>query len=445
MARQLGVKPMPHQQRVFDVAGELDPETRLPAYREIIVTMMRQNGKTVIVFSVEVDRCNLWTPRQRVLYTAQTGSDARKKLLQDQKPILEASPLWGTVTKVREAKGEEEIVFRNGSRIGLAARSESGGHSYTVNLGIIDEAWEDEDDRREQAIIPAMNTIPDAQLWICSTQGTEASTYLNRKTELGRAAASDDKGSGIAYFEWSIPPDADIENPEVWWTYMPALGWTIQPPVVAHALQSMVQNGEESEWRRAYGNQRTRGTADRVIPAAVWEVLQRPDAEVAREEAVAFGLHVHPERISAAICASDRQRVELVDFRAGTGWVRERVANLMDRYRGTVYIDNGGSARSLGDDLETQDGRTIGRLSGAEVAAACGRIYDAIADATVRFRQHEALDAAVAGLGRKPIGDRFVWSQSSSTADITPFMAATLAYDGAMRDEQGGDVLLYVA
>ena len=49
LARQLGQPLMPWQQLVADVGLELDPESGLPAYREIVVTVPRQSGKTTLV------------------------------------------------------------------------------------------------------------------------------------------------------------------------------------------------------------------------------------------------------------------------------------------------------------------------------------------------------------------------------------------------------------
>lgn len=413
---------MPHQRQVLDVGLEIDPDTGIFAYREVIVTMPRQMGKTVLIFSVELDRCTMWPERQRVIYSAQTGTDARRKLIEDQKPVLKASPLWAAVAKVREAQGNESFVFKNGSLITVNAKSEESGHGFTVDLGVVDEAWKDEDSRREQSMVPAMNTRPWAQLWVCSTQGTARSNYLNRKTEVGRHAATIDKGTGIAYFEWSIPEDADIEDPEVWWQYLPALGWTITPAAVAHALETM----DEQEWRRAYGNQQTKVLTSRVIPATIWEAVQDPGAEVARDGRVHFGLDVHPERSSAAIAASDGRVLELVAHEAGTGWLVDRASTLRDRWGGRFVIDGGGPAASLVSDLEGA-GLPVVQLSNAEVAKACARMYDNLADGRVTVRTAPAFDLAVEGLAKRPLGDRFVWARQVSATDITPFFAATLA------------------
>src|SRR5687768_2384450 len=87
---QLGLPLMPWQQLVADVGGEIDSETGLPAYRDIVVTIPRQNGKTTLVLGWEVQRALGWDGPQNIVYSAQSGKDARKKLLDDQVPILEA-------------------------------------------------------------------------------------------------------------------------------------------------------------------------------------------------------------------------------------------------------------------------------------------------------------------------------------------------------------------
>src|SRR5688572_29464794 len=80
IARALGQPLMPWQSLVADVAGEMLPDGT-PAFREVIVTVPRQQGKTTWLLAMEVERCTLRDRPQRVAYTAQTGSDARKKML----------------------------------------------------------------------------------------------------------------------------------------------------------------------------------------------------------------------------------------------------------------------------------------------------------------------------------------------------------------------------
>lgn len=415
---------MPWQRLVVDVAGEYDPDTGVPFYREVDLTVMRQQGKSTLMLAGQTDRCISWPRPQRVSYSAQTGKDARAKLLQDFVPAWQTSPLWKLIRGVRRARGEEGIDWESGSLIDVMAGTGSAGHGRTLDLGHIDEAFDDEDDRREQAMVPAMSTREDAQLWVVSTAGTSKSTYLRRKVEAGRHAAMQDRGAGTAYFEWSVPDGEDIDDPDVWWQHMPALGWTVKPAAIRHARDTM----EESEFRRAYCNQWTEAEHDRVIPADLWKMCCDP--MYAPTGALTIGVDVLPDRSAGAVAAVGGGAAELAEHAPGTGWIVPWAAEhkLEEVRRATFVIDGGGPAAPIADDLE-RAGLTVVRLSPQEVASACGRMFDSIADRKIKIRTSSLLDAAAAKVAKRPVGDRFVWSRSTSTGDITPLMAMTLGWD----------------
>ncbi len=263
---------MPWQQLVADVAGEYDPVTGRPAYREIIVTVPRQSGKTTEELIFQLDRAIMWSRPQRIAYTAQTGLDGRQKVINDFWPVIRHSPFNAAVARVLRGAAETAIVFKNESRLEVLATSEEAGHGRTLDLGVIDEAFADEDDRREQALLPAMATREDAQLLVFSTMGTQKSTYLNRKVEAGRNAVNEGFSSGIAYFEWSAAADADPDDPATWRSCMPALGHTITEETVRHARQTM----PDGEFRRAYLNQQMAGE-DHWLSRELWATRRHPD------------------------------------------------------------------------------------------------------------------------------------------------------------------------
>lgn len=266
---------MPWQRMVADVASEYDPMTGIPCYREITVTVPRQSGKTTEELTFQVDRGLLWGRPQRMAYTAQTGQDARMKVNNDFLPVLRRSPFNAAIARVLRGAAETAIEFRNGSRLEVLASAEEAGHGRTLDQATIDEAFADEDDRREQGILPAMATRADAQLFVFSTMGTGRSAYLNRKVAAGRAAVEAGTTVGIAYFEWSAEDDADPDDPATWWATMPALGHTITEATVRHARLTMT----DGEFRRAYLNQQ-REHDDRWLPPGAWADCRHPEGLV---------------------------------------------------------------------------------------------------------------------------------------------------------------------
>ena len=283
----------------------------------------------------------------------------------------------------------------------------------------MDEVWHDVDDRREQGLRPAMVTREDAQLLVCSTAGTAGSTVYNRKVEAGRRAAGEDAGHGMAYIEYSAPDDWNPEDRESWWSFMPALGHTITPTRVEQERLAM----GPGEFRRAYGNRPTPGV-DVIIPLDLWERVCSSSAKPEGE--LRFGVDIAEDRSMAAITAAGANgSVELIEYRAGTGWVADRCNELTRTHGAKVGFDAGGPAGVLADDLTHGD-----PLAGREVLYLCGALYDAIVEGQIVFRRDQAFDAAIAGAVKKPVGDLWAWSRKGSMADVTPLMAATVSLWG---------------
>jgi len=324
------------------------------------------------------------------------------------------------VKRVLRGAGNESITWKNGSRIDVLASTEAAGHGRDIDLGVIDEAMADYDDRREQALLPGMATRESPQLWVISNAGTQASTYLLRKVRDGRAAVESDPGYGIAYFEWSAPETADRDDPEVWRRTHPALGHKIEIDTIRQDRMTMA----DDEFARAYLNIWTQSD-QRVIPADAWDRICDPAAIVAPIKA--FGVDATPDRSSAAICVSYGRTVELVEVREGVRWLVERLDALVAKHGGVVAVDTMGPAGFLAElgSLPTVPYTT------RKYVAAVSQIYDRILDGDMAVRTHPLLDVAVDVATRRTIGDAWGWARKSLDGSVAPLVAATLALDAA--------------
>jgi phage terminase large subunit-like protein len=240
----LGFGLMPWQHEVNATTTELTAGGRF-AYRQVVLEVMRQQGKTVDLLSMMIFRA-LSRPGTQISYTAQTRLDARHRLLDVWWPLIERSKLSRFVD-VRRGSGSEAYLFRNGSMLGLVSGTQTSGHGDSLDLGVIDEAWAQEDDHIEQAMRPAMMTR-DAQLWVVSAAGTERSAYFRGKVEDGRARAEMKLTDRGAYFGYGAPDEADPADPATWRACMPALGITVSEETVAADFDLM----DLAEFRRAY-------------------------------------------------------------------------------------------------------------------------------------------------------------------------------------------------
>jgi hypothetical protein len=418
--RALGTPAMPWQEQVLRVATEQIGGR--PAYRTVILGVPRQCGKSSLLLSVLL--AAMTDNRKRSVYTAQTGFDAKRKVVDDWAPLIERSKLAPTVDRVYRAAGQEAILFRNGSRLEVMANSLIAGHGRTIDgAAVIDEAFADSDDRREQAMIPAMATKESAQLWIVSTAGTEESVYLRRKIVLGRQALEDDLDRDVCYFSWDAPEDSDIDDPATWYAAIPALGYTISEEVVRQARLTMSEN----DFRRSWLNQWTK-TDERVIPQTLLDACTHPTAP---DGQLVFAADISLDRaIASIVCADEHGRIELVDNRPGTAWLPDRLAQLVQRHGGRVVLDGYGPAGLLADDLERVKIPVL-RYTTRDCCYAANALYDALLAGTVQIRANDKINESCAAARKKPIGSSWLWSRADPAADLTPLHAMTLAYHAA--------------
>jgi hypothetical protein len=427
IAEQLGVPFMPWQRQVADVAMEVDPATGRLAYREVVLTTPRQSGKTTLELAAMVHRCRTW-PRSRVLYSAQDRIHARAKWEDDHVAALERSPFAGEFT-VRYQRGDEAIRWRNGSRHGITAPGEKAGHSDVLDVAVADEAWALEDSRLEQGLSPTMITRPQPQLWVVSTAGTHRSAYLRGKLDAGRARVGAGQPSTVAYFEWSAVPGSEPGDPATWRACMPALGHTVRESTIAAEYERL----DLADFCRAYLNWWPGEIpADwQVIAEADWLALAAPPSTPV--DPVAFAADVTPDRSAAAIAVAGVRgdglgHVEVVDHRPGTGWVVGRLVELAAKWGPcAIVVDEVGPAGSLVAPLEAAGLEVVKPSTRARAAADSG-FYDAVMDSrSLRYVPHPALDAAVAGAAKRPLGDSWAWARRGLSVDITPLVAVSLA------------------
>jgi phage terminase large subunit-like protein len=260
----LGPGLMPWQNDLNAVATERENGRFM--YRQVVVEVMRQQGKSVDLLSMMVAR-GLWRPGTQIAYTAQTRLDARKRMLDVWWPRIDQSALGRRkIIQVRKGSGSEALLFENGSMLSLVSGTETSGHGDVLDLGVIDEAWAQDDDHLEQAMRPAMMTR-DAQLWIVSAAGTERSTYFRGKVEDGRTRAEMGLTDTGCYVGYGFADDEDPADPETWRRRMPALGITVSEETVKADLDLM----DFAEFRRAYGCQ--------------WPEVAKPGWEVVGQDA----------------------------------------------------------------------------------------------------------------------------------------------------------------
>ena len=464
VAAGLGQPFMPWQLDAAMVGCEIDRETGLPAYRKVLITVPRQQGKTTLYLSWQVSRClsPRWAQPQRSAFTAQSGKDARDKWMDELFPLIRRSrALKPLVSRIYEGMGNEYVKFTNGSLIQLLSTSASSGHSKTLLQAVLDEIWHDTDSRREQGLGPSMLTIADAQVLMCSTAGTDASVVLDRYMELGRASVEADPGNGIAYIEYSAPDGWDPADEESYFGFMPALcpappcrcgGGKWRHTITMDAIRSERASMEPAEFARAYGNIPDRSGQRASMMSGGWAACADPRSRIEGPVALAFAVtsDESPWPGATSIAVSGRRadglgHGELTEpVRPGTAGLVDRLVELAERHDACVLVMNGaGAAAAFQKELiergfavtapgkDPPPGKRRLQVVGArEYAQACGALVQDVGNDRWRHLGQEPLDKAVAGARTRPLADAWAWSWRGAKADTGPVEAITLARHG---------------
>jgi hypothetical protein len=412
----LGKPLLEHQQYIADVAGELLPDGR-PAYDLVVVTMQRQAGKSHLCMARAGERC-MCVPMFRSFYTAQTGGEAQDQFLKFHEEIVKGSPLEPMVV-VRRGNGKADMTFPNRSTIRPLPPGENTAHGKQSDLYDVDEAWAFDEAQGKailQAIAPTQLTRPNAQVWIWSAGGTAASTWLAAMVARGRAG-----DPSIAYFEWGVPDDLDMDDLDAVAEHHPA-----HPDLITvDSLRAMrTKLDDPAEFARAAGNRWTEVIGG-AIDWRLWET-RRWDTDVPEDAPVGYG----------AARAADGQHVVVAAAAEVDGIAVVEILDVVPVYgaaevvkfwtgRDSLVVDPTGPSSGLHDEL-TRLKVPLLPFTGRDSSAACLNVLDALGSGAYRYRKHEALDAAVRVAGTRTVGDGGkAWARLAAGAPIAAIEAAT--------------------
>lgn len=463
MAARLGKPPMPHQAQIFDVAFEIDPDTGLLAYSEVIVIGPRQaTGKTELLLPVMTHRCvgfdkalAEWSRRefghavpepgpQRVLYTAQTADDARKKWRDVHLERLQASR-FRREFHPRLQQNMEAFVWANGSMWSPGSTTgKTGGTGDTLDLGVIDEAWSREDSRTELGMRPAMMTRQWKQLWATSmipglsraAPGTWP--WLAQKRQVGRARVEAGVRRGTAFFDFSAAPGLDPADPDTWWSCMPGLGHTVTEKTVREDFEAMDLVDFCAEY---LGWEPEASGGWKVVPKAAWKnakdehsVMELDGRVFAIDADPATGIYV---LMVSGLREDGRGHIETIESREGSAWLVERMQEIVGKgvrkrlQKPPVILLKSAVAAHLVEDLERARW-VVYAPTETEYKQACEALVQELIDGAVVHIGQESLTTGMGAAGKRENVEGG-WSWDRDQPGHSPVVGATLARWGVRR------------
>lgn len=447
----------------------------------------RQNGKDVVLEARELFGLFLSEDDELIIHSAHLF-DTSLRHFQRVEQLIESTPdldrfLTTHKGSVSRSHGKEGIeIVRDGAtrELRFRTRTEGGGRGWTCDCLIFNEAMI-LSGVTVGAILPTLSAVPNPQVIYAGSAGMKHSTALGRLRRRGMRHEP-----RVAFMEWSVeecsqfcPEDCE-EHDQKRFKVKPGMtdeeimrktnrliisyakanpGWGIRIGGVRDPMQSFEHiQGEQNQLDPAEFDRERLGIGDWPVEDDTWLVITETawitaaDLTSSPVEPVAFAIDMTPDRRSACIVVAGLNQdglthVEItgadeLDHKAGDRWVVGRVEELIERWKPcAVVIDKASQAGSLIKDLEREGG--VMKQRGMEVtcptardyAQACGWFGSALMpprgqSQLVVHRDQLPMTLAVAGAAKRDLAELWAWDRKSTTTDISPLVAATLAVWG---------------
>lgn len=401
---------------LVDAMGERAGDGRWAA-RDVGVVVGRQNGKNAILEARELAALFL-LGEGLVIHTAHQYKTAHEAFLRVRFLIDNNDEFRKRVKSILASPGKAEIIMRTGQRLMFVARGVNGSvRGFSPDVVVMDEAYRLPADV-QAAILPAISARPNPQLWYTSSAGFADSEVLRRLRERGMSGES----RTLAYFEWSAPDGTALTDRAAWAASNPGYGIRLFDEAIESELESLDATSFARERLGIWESEDGEGG----FPAVAWANLADPGAE--RGEACAFAVATAPDRTWAAIAVAwnrtdGTEHVVLADYQPETTWVAARVAELLDRWGGRVYVDTASRGLVPGA-VEVSQG---------DQAIAHNLLADAALAGTVHHDDEPAMNVSARAARFKFSGDTQMLERKGHH-DISPLAAAALAVWGVRTD-----------
>lgn len=401
----------------------------------VVISIPRQAGKTYLIACIIFALC-LLEPGLTVIWTAHRKTTARETFDQfdgmAQRPKVAAH-----IRQVLRGKGDEQILFMNGSRVLFGARESGFGRGFAgVDILVCDEGQILPESTLED-LGATQNTAPNPLFFLMGTPPRprdQGEFFTQLRTE-----SIEGESDETLYIETSADRGTDLMDPDQLRKANPSHPHRTSYRALLR-LRKKLKNPDS--W-----NREARGIWDEAkggTPFPGWSKCSTDVAPASELAPTSLGVDMsHDRAIAITGCwvdplLPDDSHLELLsvdvtgDTAAAVEWIVERAGR-----RIPVVVDGASPAASMVPTLKARRVKVV--VTGpADMGKACGGLHDAVRDghawhvvATADNGQR-ALDDAMAGCTKRNIGTAGAWGldRSNPELNISPAVSAVLAHFG---------------
>lgn len=442
----------------LEVTGSLSGSWRF-RFRTVVVLVARQNGKTFLG-KVLASYFLYALGAPVVLGTAQSVAQAEDTWEATVSEVEGNAMLSPDVAHIWRTNGSKCLALTGNRKYKVRAATRRATRGMSCDLVLFDELREQQDYEAWAAVAPTTKARPNSVKWCMSNAGDGTSVVLRNLRMGAHAAIGDPDGivaalassalpdegdpGTVGLFEWSAEPDADGADRAQWALANPSLGCGfLDEQAIADDLASF----DADKFRQEDLCQWVTAAVTAPFPEGAWEAGTDPDSRRAPDSEPVFGVDVSADRSRSSICVvaarpDGRWHGELVAYRPGTAWLKDWFAERAgDGRRLRVGLQaSGAPVSAYADILAAIDGVEVSECGGRDVAAWCGRLWDAVDAcanddndaAPIMHRPQPALDLAANVAATRPMGDgAWAFDRHRSLEDASPLVALAMAFGAA--------------
>lgn len=402
-------------------------------YRQCLISMGRQNGKSVIGGGLGLDA--LVFGRGDVASIASSYDQAQ--IIYDRVKFVIDSNKWlaKRFKKTTETRGIAKADGTGKYKVSPAKEGALQGKPfYRVLL--------DEGHLAKKGIWTAAtkgtSAIDNAMVIMITTAGDETSETLKSLYEIAdRAIAGDPELERFGAFIWEASPNAPLNDPEAIKAANPAVACGRIP--LARVL-SDIATQPEHEVRRYTHNRFITGSSTSWLPGNLFKAATAKG--VTKMSGAVFAVDISRNWETGVIAAANTNG-ELQETELVRSFINPTEDQLFAECK-RLYVTHAARAIVVDDTLGNlakrlkQIGIPVWHLWRKEMAAACSAVYSMFAQGIVRHNNDPLLTAQTGNGVTKYTGETWIISRKESTGDIDALMATVMALYVSSRAQHAG-------
>lgn len=399
----------------------------------IVISIPRQVGKTYLIGCIIFALC-LIQPGLTVIWTAHRKTTAAETF-ESFDGMAQRSTVAPHVRQVLRGKGDEKILFNNGSRILFGARESGFGRGFSdVDVLVFDEAQIMTESTLED-MAAAQNVAKNPLTFMMGTPPRPkdpGEVFTSMRQE-----ALDGETEETLYIELSADRGGDPMDRQQWRKANPSFPQRTTERAMLRLRKKL--KSVDSWSREALGIWDEVSRHRPVVTESLWrQMVDIGPGDVVAPDAIGVDMS-HGLQISVFGCWLESGSAHIEELWAGSDvpaamrWIAEAAGR-----RILVVIDDVSPAAQMIPGLRASKVK-VKRSTGRDMAKGCGLFETKVKN--VGFLTHgdqKSLNDAVKGARKRPISDAggWGWDRSDTTVSIHPIVASTLALLGATEQQK---------